>query len=92
MNVSAQNVPWWRMAGVTFCGILVFLSLGLSVHAEEEFIPHSPIEILSDTGFTAGNGVIAGTGTSDDPYLIMGNDESVHHRSVSCLWGDLYGD
>ena len=72
MNVGGQNVLWRRMAGVTFCGILVLLSLGLSVHAEEELIPHSPIEVYGDTGFTAENGVVAGTGTSDDPYLIVG--------------------
>ena len=72
MNVREQNVLWRRMAGVIFCGILVSLSLGLGVHAEEELIPHSPIEIRADTGFTVENGVVAGTGTSDDPYLIVG--------------------
>lgn len=72
MNVRVQSLLWWRMVGVTFCGILVLLSLGLVVYAEEELIPHSPIEIRGDTGFTAENGVVAGTGTSDDPYLIVG--------------------
>jgi len=60
------------MAGVIFCGILGFLLLWLGVYAEEKLIPHLPIEILGDAGFTAENGVIAGTGTSDDPYLVMG--------------------
>ena len=71
MNIKVQNTLWRRLAGVIFCGILVFFSLGLGVHAEEELTPHSPIEILGDAGFTAENGVVAGTGTSDDPYLIM---------------------
>lgn len=31
-----------------------------------------PIAILSDADFTAQNGVIAGTGTAADPYLIVG--------------------
>lgn len=72
MNVREQNVLWRRMAGVTFCGILILLSLGLGVYAEEELIPHLPIEIRGDAGFTTENGVIAGTGTRDDPYLIVG--------------------
>ena len=72
MNVRVQNTLWCRLAGVIFCGILVVFSLGLGVHAEEELTLHSPIEILGDGGFTAENGVVAGTGTSDDPYLIVG--------------------
>ena len=43
MNVRVQSLLWWRMVGVTFCGILVFLSLGLVVYAEEELTPHSRV-------------------------------------------------
>jgi hypothetical protein len=32
MNIKVQNTLWCRLAGVTFCGILVFLSLGLGVY------------------------------------------------------------
>ncbi|MEN3009655.1 MAG: hypothetical protein ABDI20_01510 [Candidatus Bipolaricaulaceae bacterium] len=31
-----------------------------------------PIVILSDQDFTAENGVVAGTGTPTDPYLLVG--------------------
>jgi hypothetical protein len=33
-------------------------------------IPHGPIQIVSDSDFTQTNGVIAGTGTTIDPYII----------------------
>ncbi len=31
---------------------------------------HSPVLITSDSGFTAANGVVSGTGTASNPYLI----------------------
>jgi parallel beta-helix repeat protein len=60
------------MVGVPFCGLIILLSLGLVAQAGEELIPHVPIEILGDTAFTPENGVVAGTGTHEDPYLIEG--------------------
>lgn len=72
MNGKGQYNLWRRMASVGFCGMLILLSWGLTMHAVEELIPHPPIEILEDASFTAENGVIAGTGTNDDPYLIAG--------------------
>ncbi len=33
---------------------------------------HAPIQITSDAGFTPENGVVAGKGTPDDPYVIAG--------------------
>lgn len=33
---------------------------------------HSPIDIWSDAGFTKENGVISGTGSAPDPYIIEG--------------------
>ena len=34
------------------------------------YTPHSPITIMSDSQFTPENGVVGGTGTEDDPYII----------------------
>lgn len=34
--------------------------------------PHGPITILSNSDFTSANGVVSGTGTSWDPYVISG--------------------
>jgi len=45
--------------------------LGLAAHATE-YNAGEPISIRSDAEFTPENGVIAGSGTSEDPYLISG--------------------
>jgi len=37
-------------------------------------MPHEPIVIASDMGFTTENGVVAGSGSALDPYLIQGWD------------------
>ncbi len=34
--------------------------------------PHDPITILGNSDFTTENGVVAGSGTAEDPYLITG--------------------
>ncbi len=36
------------------------------------YTPHAPIEIHGNAAFNASNGVVRGTGTSDDPYFIQG--------------------
>ncbi len=35
-------------------------------------LPHAPISILGNAGFNATNGVVSGTGTAADPYVIEG--------------------
>lgn len=52
-----------RTIAIFFVGALVTIGL-----AQER----GPIVILSDADFTPENGVIAGTGTPQDPYLIVG--------------------
>ncbi len=55
------------------------------------FVPHAPILIQGDAGFTAASGVIGGHGTPADPYLISGwtingsgnNAIEVRHTSSS---------
>ena len=37
-------------------------------------LPHAPININGNAAFTAPNGVVGGTGTSGDPYVIAGWD------------------
>lgn len=50
--------------------------------------PHPPISITSDSQFTTANGVIKGTGTSNDPYIIAGwNTTSIN---VSSSLGSSY--
>ena len=47
--------------------ILSALALSVGVAAER-----GPISILSDADFNAENGVIGGSGTPADPFLIVG--------------------
>jgi len=37
-----------------------------------EYTPHAPIHIVGDANFTSANGVVGGSGTPDDPYIIEG--------------------
>ena len=47
-------------------------------------ISHSPISISSDSDFTSVNGVLKGSGTSGDPYIIAGwNTSSISISGVS---------
>ncbi|MEA3239072.1 MAG: NosD domain-containing protein [Candidatus Bipolaricaulota bacterium] len=72
MNPRAKPGTRRRMAIALLCGALLLVLFAIGIYAEEELIPHASIEILGDIGFTAENGVVAGTGTSKDPYLIAG--------------------
>ena len=38
------------------------------------YIPHDPIQINGNAGFTYGNGVVSGSGNENDPYIIEGWD------------------
>lgn len=38
----------------------------------ESYVPRGPILVQGDLGFHPGNGVVAGSGTPDDPYVIRG--------------------
>ena len=61
-----------RMAIAFLFGAAALAWFATGVGAEEDLIPHAPIEIVGDTSLTMENGVVAGTGTSEDPYLIVG--------------------
>jgi len=50
------------------------LSVSPSSAALEGLTPHDPIMIVGNDDFTAANGVVAGSGTADDPYIIEGWD------------------
>ena len=72
MNITVKPLTQVQIVKVLLCGVLLLVWFAIGASAEERAIPHMAIEILDDTGFTAENGVIAGTGTTDDPYLISG--------------------
>ncbi len=50
------------LLGVALCGAL----------ALSQWAPHDPIYIFGDEDFTWENGVVGGSGTPDDPYVIEG--------------------
>ena len=54
-------------------GLLLLLAV-LSVAGQEasELLHHAPIQITNDESFTEENGVVGGSGTQEDPYLISG--------------------
>lgn len=60
------------------CCLLVALTLSpYAVSAagnDEALTPHAPITILNDSQFASEFGVVAGSGTSADPYIIRGHE------------------
>lgn len=57
-----------------FCvvGILLLACFCATGQGEEDLLPHAPIKITGDESFTQENGVVGGSGTQEDPYLISG--------------------
>ncbi|MGC9530538.1 MAG: right-handed parallel beta-helix repeat-containing protein [Candidatus Bipolaricaulaceae bacterium] len=54
--------------------LLVLLAVGAwaGLAVAQGLAPHDPIFIYGDEDFTWANGVVAGSGTADDPYVISG--------------------
>jgi hypothetical protein len=61
-----------RSLRVVLVGLVALPALWCGVKAGLAPEGRAPIVILSDAGFTAGNGVRSGAGTIDDPYVISG--------------------
>jgi len=70
MHLIRQGRSFGILAILAAISILAFSGEGI-VHAGS---PHAPILITSDDGFTSDSGVVSGSGTSDNPYLISGWD------------------
>ncbi len=60
------------------------LSCALVLGSGGTALGRGPIAILSDADFTAENGVVSGTGSAEDPYVLAGLE-------VNGSAGDLYG-
>jgi len=63
----------WRRSGLVLAltAALVLSGVWFTPRAAG-YITRGPIVILDDAGFTPANGVVGGSGTSGDPYLIAG--------------------
>ncbi|MCR4405163.1 MAG: right-handed parallel beta-helix repeat-containing protein [Candidatus Acetothermia bacterium] len=60
------------LAGVLLLALLLSSYTGRSPGlATTERVPHMPIVITGDEGFTPENGVTGGSGTEEDPYIIQ---------------------
>ena len=65
-----------RVSGAIFLAVLIFVAVPgsgkPSPAALPAYAPHPPILIMGDANFTPANGVVSGTGTPGDPYVIEG--------------------
>jgi len=50
------------------------------------YTAHSPIRINSNSDFTAANGVVGGSGTKDDPYIISGWDIDAQNSAPDAIY------
>ncbi len=57
------------IAAVVLAGLS---AIGVAPRAAAALAAHAPISIVGNAGFNATNGVIGGTGTAADPYVIAG--------------------
>ncbi len=55
-----------------YVGLAVILLVVGAVASAQGLTPHSPIVITTDADFTPGNGVVGGSGSQDDPFVIAG--------------------
>ncbi len=72
MNSREESAMLWRRATMILCGAVLLVLFAVGGSAEGDLLPHPPIEIIGNTGFTVENGVVGGSGTNEDPYLIEG--------------------
>ncbi len=56
--------------GVTLFPIFQFPPSAGDLSNPSVLVPHNPISINGDSGFTSTNGVVSGAGTKNDPYII----------------------
>lgn len=60
------------IALMVVCSSAGIISLDTAAGTPTAYAAHEPIEISSDSGFNASNGVVSGSGTSGNPYIIQG--------------------
>jgi parallel beta-helix repeat protein len=63
------RTPWAVLGIIALLGTLVVVIL-LAGHASADRVPHMPIYISGDGGFTPANGVVSGSGSAADPFVI----------------------
>jgi len=61
-----------RSLAIALLSILLVCTLCCAQESEPEGTARAPIAIASDAEFNAANGVVGGTGTKDDPFVLSG--------------------
>ncbi len=62
-----------KLVVMLFLTVLTFALLGTAQGVGDTILkPHAPIYINGNSDFTTENGVVSGSGTEDDPYIIEG--------------------
>ncbi|ADD08459.1 Fibronectin type III domain protein [Aciduliprofundum boonei T469] len=91
LNYSHGFMPPYRFAGWNDNNHsyrnINFKKAKISVD-ESKYTPHAPIRINSNADFTSANGVIGGSGTKDDPYIISGWDIDAHGAGAAIYIGN----
>ncbi len=75
-----------RRTIVVVCLVLVSSTIAMVNHASQEasaYITRGPVRIESNAEFTPANGVVGGTGTPTDPYIIEGWEIDVRDAGAS---------
>ncbi len=73
-RVAGLKSRTFRTTAIVLLTVFSSFALGVAIHASAAGscnpLPHGPILIGTDGDFTARNGVVSGSGTASDPYLI----------------------
>ena len=80
MGVMRRSRPMNQLAALILLAIMVLMALPEAGRTSPSSsptytlsdAPHAPIVIVGDANFTPANGVVSGTGTPGDPYVIEG--------------------
>lgn len=71
MTVARHRMPW-AVAICVFLMAYLVVSASPAVAEDDDLKPRSDIVITSDAHFDAAHGVVSGSGTPKDPYVISG--------------------
>jgi len=70
-EVSRARIVWAAIVSVAFV-VLAFISFAPVAMPVSAYSPHSAINIIGNSQLNADHGIVSGTGTSSDPYIIEG--------------------
>ena len=72
LQTSGQNNQTVQSSTITNSDDTLDPLMAVHPSLSYSYYSHAPIDILYDFAFTYANGVVSGSGTSDNPYIIEG--------------------